>query len=151
MDDNKLETIVENITGMIRLFHLAKSDAHENGIKFLPFDPHHWTLLYLQKQNLTMSDLGKKLLRSRPNMTAIIDKLITEGFVKRLPDEKDRRITWITLTDEGRKFIKGKKLEVKEALKQNLASLSSDDLNELGNLLEQTNRLIIKIGERKNE
>ena len=151
MNDNNLDAIVENLTGMMRLFHLAKSECSDTRIKSLPFDLYHSTLLSLQKKNLTMSELGKKLYRSKPNMTAIIDKLISEGLVIRLPDENDRRIIWITLTEDGRSYIQAKKIEIKEALKLNLASLSSEDLSELGVLLQQINRLIIQIGERQHE
>ena len=98
-----------------------------------------------------MSELGKKLYRSKPNMTAIIDKLIAEKLVIRFPDENDRRIIRIGLTEEGKNFIKAKKCEMKEALKLNLASLKDNDLTRLDTLLQQTNRIILQIGEGQHE
>ena len=151
MDDEKLAAIVENLTSLVRLFHMARPIGQETGMKLLPLDPHHWTLIFLQNQDLTMSELGKKLYRSKPNMTAIIDKLIAEKLVIRFPDENDRRIIRIGLTEEGKNFIKAKKCEMKEALKLNLASLKDNDLTRLDTLLQQTNRIILQIGEGQHE
>ena len=78
-------------------------------------------------------------------------KLIAEKLVKRIPDENDRRIIRIAITEEGKNFIKAKKCEMKEALKLNLVSLKDEDLTQLNALLQQTNRLILKIGERQHE
>jgi DNA-binding MarR family transcriptional regulator len=151
MDDKQLDTIVDNLTGLVRLFHFVKPEGHETGFKPLPLDPHYWALFFLQMHSLTMSELGNRLYRSKPNMTAIIDKLIAEKLVTRLTDENDRRIIRIAITDQGKSFIKDKKKEMKEALKLNMASLNDEDLTELGLLLHQMNQLIIQIGERHHE
>jgi DNA-binding MarR family transcriptional regulator len=151
VDDKKIEEIIENLTALVRLFHLVKNEEQESGIRPLPLDPQYWILLFLLKKDLTMSELGKKLYRSKPNMTAIVDKLIAENLITRLADANDRRVIRIAITDQGRNFIKSRKKEMKEALKSNLANLKEDELYSLGNHLQEMNQIILKIGERKNE
>jgi len=44
-----------------------------------------------------MSEIGKHLGIPKPNVTALIDKLIDEKLSERLPDKTDRRIIKIKL------------------------------------------------------
>jgi MarR family 2-MHQ and catechol resistance regulon transcriptional repressor len=51
---------------------------------------------------LTQKEIGQKLLVSKSNMVAVIDKLENRGFVKRQRSLEDRRCIFIHLTGEGR-------------------------------------------------
>jgi DNA-binding MarR family transcriptional regulator len=50
---------------------------------------------------MTMTELSRYLMVSNGNVTGIIDRLVAEGMVARLPDEKDRRATLVRLTAKG--------------------------------------------------
>jgi len=151
MDGKNIDLIVENLTGLVKLMHMFKDSGHAGGIKPYPLDPHNWTLLFLQNQNLTMTQLGNLLYRSKPNMTTIIDKLITEGLVSRLPDEKDRRIIRIMITDKGKNMIKAKKLEMGKALRANMTTLDDEDLAIIGVKLGEINLIMQKAGDKQND
>jgi MarR family 2-MHQ and catechol resistance regulon transcriptional repressor len=49
--------------------------------------------------------LAEKLLRSGGNMTLVVDNLQKQGWVKRVRQEKDRRMVEIHLTPKGRRLI----------------------------------------------
>jgi MarR family transcriptional regulator, 2-MHQ and catechol-resistance regulon repressor len=49
--------------------------------------------------------LAAKLLRSGGNMTLVVDNLEKQGWVKRVRQEKDRRMVQIHLTPKGRRLI----------------------------------------------
>lgn len=49
--------------------------------------------------------LADKLLRSGGNMTLVVDNLQKQGWVKRVRQEKDRRMVEIHLTPKGRRLI----------------------------------------------
>lgn len=51
-----------------------------------------------------MSEIGEYLGMSPRSMTVLIDGLEKEGLVRRVPHERDRRITCLEITDTGRKF-----------------------------------------------
>lgn len=55
---------------------------------------------------LNQKALGEKLLKSGGNITLVIDNLEKCGHVERNRDPEDRRSMLISLTDEGRTFIK---------------------------------------------
>ncbi|MBL0386102.1 MarR family transcriptional regulator [Tumebacillus sp. ITR2] len=67
-----------------------------------------WTLLsvlYRSGQGMTMTELGKNLLVTKANMTGMVDRLERDGFVSRHPDQFDRRVTKVLLTDKGKEFM----------------------------------------------
>ena len=67
-----------------------------------------WTLLSVLHRNgqgMTMTELGKNLLVTKANMTGMIDRLERDGYVSRHPDQFDRRVTKVMLTEKGNEFI----------------------------------------------
>jgi DNA-binding MarR family transcriptional regulator len=48
----------------------------------------------------SFGELSKKLETSTSSITGIVDRLEKSGWVKRERDEHDRRIVWITLTEQ---------------------------------------------------
>ncbi len=65
-------------------------------------------LLHAQTEDGTMSqsDLGRLLTVHRSNVTGLVDRLERQGLVRRLDDEKDRRVYRIALTAEGREKVR---------------------------------------------
>jgi DNA-binding MarR family transcriptional regulator len=52
---------------------------------------------------LVAGELSKRLMVSAGNVTPIIDRLITDGYVTRAPSSLDRRVQIVCLTIEGRR------------------------------------------------
>ncbi|MBL6932471.1 MAG: MarR family transcriptional regulator [Rhodospirillales bacterium] len=59
--------------------------------------------LYRAEDGLKMSALSKQLLVSNGNVTGIVDRLVSDGLVKRIMVENDRRSTVVCLSSKGRK------------------------------------------------
>ncbi len=57
--------------------------------------------LYRQPEGMLMSDLSRYLLVSNGNVTGIVDRLVSDGYVVRAQREGDRRTSIVRLTDEG--------------------------------------------------
>ncbi len=57
--------------------------------------------LYRQRDGMLMSDLSRFLLVSNGNVTGIVDRLVTDGFVVRAKREGDRRTSIVRLTEQG--------------------------------------------------
>src|SRR5581483_7594140 len=73
----------------------------------LKLTPTQWgvleTLYHLG--SLPQCDLGRKLLKSSPNITIVLDNLETAGLVRRDRTSQDRRLVTVSLTDQGKKLI----------------------------------------------
>lgn len=54
---------------------------------------------------MSQGELGRKLLRSNPNMTAVLDNLERNGWIKRERSPEDRRVVVVSLTPEGKGVI----------------------------------------------
>ncbi len=144
MDEAKLEKLADNLVLLMRVFRIMLAGSEGHGPKIMPLDPQYWVLGILQRGDLPMSELGRRLHRSKPNMTAVVNSLIADGRVARRPDKSDRRIVRISITPKGRAFLKGAKMAVKANMKRNLSRLSSGDLDTLYSSLEEVNRVIGK-------
>ena len=92
------------------------SRIHEKGNKFIidrlnknglaGLVPSHGDILavlYVEGKS-TMHDIAKKIHRTKPKITVLVDKLEKLGFVKREKSLEDNRITYIALTDKGLEF-----------------------------------------------
>jgi DNA-binding MarR family transcriptional regulator len=53
-------------------------------------------------KGLKMSALSRMLMVSNGNVTGIVDRLVTDGMIVRVPIEGDRRATLVRLTSKGR-------------------------------------------------
>ncbi|WP_127597297.1 MarR family winged helix-turn-helix transcriptional regulator [Nitratireductor alexandrii] len=58
--------------------------------------------LYRAPDGMLMSDLSRFLLVSNGNVTGIVDRLVSDGFVSRARRDGDRRTSIVTLTERGR-------------------------------------------------
>lgn len=136
MDEIKLETTIQNFISIIPLF--KKKLLHDN-CKFNKGNLNHshfQILAVLKKEGkLPISEVGKKLVISTPNMTKLLTKLIEEDMVERIPEEKDRRIININLTDKGHEYLDSQFAEIKSALKDKFSSLPSDKLDKFNDSL----------------
>ena len=147
MKEKILDRITCNMGSFIRVFYILKNKSESAGMKPPALDAQYWILGFLRNGPLNMSELSHRLQRSKPNMTALIGKLIREGLVDRVQEKTDQRIIRVELTEKGRKFIDERKKIAKEAIRANLEPLAEQDLNELCESLEKINRIIAKLNE----
>ncbi len=75
-----------------------------NGIEGLV--PSHGDILAVlyRGEDVTMKDIADKIRRSKPTVTVLTDKLERLGFVYREKSRNDSRITYIRLTEQGKRF-----------------------------------------------
>jgi long-chain acyl-CoA synthetase len=68
--------------------------------------PQYRILIHLDEGKVAASTLADKLAVSRPSITAVVDGLVTRGFVERHHDAGDRRRVGHDLTTDGRLVLK---------------------------------------------
>jgi DNA-binding transcriptional ArsR family regulator len=89
-DEEKLDSIAENLWSTFHFFRrISKGDVPST---MRSFDPSRVVLITVMKHGpLPVSEIDRRIDISKPYMTALIDKLIKEGLVERIPDKADRR------------------------------------------------------------
>jgi MarR family 2-MHQ and catechol resistance regulon transcriptional repressor len=83
------------------------------------------------------STVSSKLLKSSGNITLVVDNLEKRGFIKRVKNEEDRRVTMIHLTDQGEKLIKEIFPNMVSAITNEMAILTSEEQEMFGNLCKK--------------
>jgi DNA-binding MarR family transcriptional regulator len=107
---------------------------------------HIKVIIYLKHRGTSsISETAKHLTISKPNMTPIIDKLISEGMVNRYNDPDDRRIIRIELTDKAHEFLKEQEQIIKDTLAQKMSSLNPKDLESLSKHVSSITDIILKL------
>lgn len=100
----------------------------------------------LKKCNcLTMSEIGNILSIPKPNVTAIVDKLIASGYVERFADEKDRRIVNIRITEKGLDFFHTVRAGIADELKTILKILTEEELLDFLESTGKVKKLLHKV------
>lgn len=57
-------------------------------------------------QPLSMNELSCRMSLAQSTMTRVVDTLVRDGIVERVPGSRDRRIVLVRLTPEGRQLAK---------------------------------------------
>lgn len=99
------------------------------------------TLLHLGP--MCQSEIGGKLLKSGGNITLVIDNLEKRGLVRRQTNQKDRRMTDVSLTSKGEEQIKRIFPEQVKIIVEEFGSLTAEEQQTLS-------RLCKKLGKQGN-
>lgn len=143
--EETIETVSRNLILLFPLFHVKILSRGRGipGVQLAGFK----VLGVLQRCGpLPISEVGKRLYISKPYMTRLVDGLIAEDLVERMPDPSDRRVTNIIITGKGRDRIEEFGMIFKDDVKALLSDLSDDDILVLDESLNNLNRILGKIG-----
>ncbi|MGE0627509.1 MAG: MarR family winged helix-turn-helix transcriptional regulator [Hyphomicrobiaceae bacterium] len=87
------------------------------------------------ENGLRMSELSDALMVSNGNVTGIVDRLVQEGSIERLPVEGDRRASIVRLTGTGRARFSEMARVHEGWIDELLGGLSADDIKQLSGIL----------------
>jgi DNA-binding MarR family transcriptional regulator len=147
----KMETMLDDLLIYFPIFYQKVRTSKDFKEKQTSAAYYQIMGLLMDMGSLPISVIGDYLYISRPNMTSHIDKLVSDGMVERKGDEKDRRITLISITSEGMDFMKKARVKVEENMLNNLSSLSDTEMEELFTAVKTIKKLLFKIKDVKIE
>jgi len=126
ISDDLLDELSANMVMIGRLFlaqcmrvHPAK---HIDGPRLL-------TLRILSETGETrVGELARLLGIKAPATSSLIESLETEGLVTRSRDTRDRRVTIISITDEGSRTLRDATAPQRELARRLMSSLTGEDI-----------------------
>jgi MarR family transcriptional regulator, 2-MHQ and catechol-resistance regulon repressor len=83
---------------------------------------------------MNQTEIGRKLLRSSPNVTTVVDNLERQGLVSRERQSDDRRVIEISLTPRGRATIRKIFPAHARRITELLSALTSSEQEEMARL-----------------
>jgi DNA-binding MarR family transcriptional regulator len=92
--------------------------------------------LFRKPEGMLMSDLSRFLLVSNGNVTGIVDRLVTDGFVARGKRGGDRRTSIVRLTEAGEAAFRQMASLHEAWISEVLGGVSEDDARRLAAMLK---------------
>jgi DNA-binding MarR family transcriptional regulator len=96
---------------------------------------------------LTMTELSTQLMVSNGNITGVVDRLVRDAYVERLPSALDRRVQLISLSNKGKQEFKKMALQHEQWIGVAFEEFDANDIQEITHLLNKVNdKLKAKFG-----
>ena len=101
-------------------------------------------------QGLRMGELSRRMMVTGGNITGITDQLEQEKLVVRVPDQKDRRVYTVKLTEAGRRAFADMAVVHEGWIAELLQDMSSEDKGQLIALLSQMKQHLTAADDKKD-
>jgi DNA-binding MarR family transcriptional regulator len=91
--------------------------------------------LHRSEEGLKMGDLSAELKVSNGNVTGIVERLVKDGMVLRVPVPEDRRALLVRLTQKGKEYFLVQAEAHEGWIDQHLSAFDEQEANQLQSLL----------------
>ncbi len=98
--------------------------------------------LYRAPEGLSMGELSDRLMVSNGNVTGLVDRLVEEGLVLRVPSPQDRRQSRVTLAPAGKRSFDDMTPQHERWIDDLFAGLSRPEMAQLLELLAKLKRSV---------
>jgi DNA-binding MarR family transcriptional regulator len=146
MENLIIDRVVEDLYSFLPVIHRKLKGSINKGLD-LELTHYHLAILGMLSKSkvLSISEIGKRLIVSKPQMTAIIDRLINMRLVLRNSDIADRRIINISITKAGEKALVKTQVQIKKNIKKKMANLNEQDLELLAKSIDNLKMVTSKM------
>lgn len=135
----------EEILQSLKLFivlsraYRAVSDQVNKSIHSFGVNPTEFAVLELlyHKGDQPLQQIGEKILLASGSITYVIDKLEKKGLIVRKACEKDRRVTYASITEKGTAFIEDVFPKHEQTIHETLAGLTAEEKEQAIALLKK--------------
>lgn len=100
----------------------------------------------LENKKMNVTELANTLKITKSATSQLVSKLEKKGFVKRKINLLDKKVNYISLTEEAAKKIEDKHNEYKEVVYKVIKEMGEKDSSELSRLLEKLSGIISDLG-----
>jgi DNA-binding MarR family transcriptional regulator len=89
-----------------RVNRVIRDRTLDSWVKLSLTIPQLKSLLYVfQHGKVNISGLASGIRVTPANVTGIVDRLIEQGLLTRMPDPDDRRVLWLEVTNKGKTLV----------------------------------------------
>lgn len=84
------------------MIKFIENKLKENNLNdLIPTHGNILTALYESDKKLTMKEIAKKIGKDKSTVTSLVNRLISLGYIQKEKCTKDKRVTYISLTDKA--------------------------------------------------
>ena len=127
-----------NLYLLLYLTHAALFDARYREIKGFGLTSMELALLTVVDglgDKATPAEIARWMMRRRPTVTGLLDRMERNGLVKRSAYRGSRKLKLVTMTDKGRKALE--KANQKDVWKSIIGAMPDEEYRQLWSLLEK--------------
>jgi MarR family transcriptional regulator, organic hydroperoxide resistance regulator len=124
------EVIERVIQSRRRINNFIREGSVELWINMNLTIPQMKCLCYISRYGkINLSGLAAGIHVTPANVTGIIDRLVEQGLVDRIPDNADRRVLWLNVTEKGESMLTNLREGKSSKMRELLESLSDKELS----------------------
>jgi DNA-binding MarR family transcriptional regulator len=98
--------------------------------------PQFMILTYATPEGVPLNTISSRMLCDNSNLTGIVERLISKGYVERRPDPQDRRVSLICLSPAGAEKLRRIKPRHHARVSRRMRTLAPSQVAQLRNLLQ---------------
>ena len=136
MENRIIDSILDSMAQVLPLFHRKLLRMDLGGVSGDLSRLHFGIMEILSERDMTVTELARMTNMSKPQMTAAIDKLVKLDVLERHPDENDRRVINMVLTEHGRTLLREVRRKIKQSIRKTLSSLTPEELAQMSDALK---------------
>jgi DNA-binding MarR family transcriptional regulator len=137
MENKIIDGILDNLFQILPVIHKKLLRMDLGGVSGNLSRLHLALMRMLGEGNLPVSEIARRLVIPKSQMTRLVDKLVKLDIVERQPDTRDRRVINISLTDHGEILLKKYRQLVRQNIRNKLSCLTPGELADLSMALEK--------------
>lgn len=120
--------------------HHSKTMVHQG--EFMMLGAIHGCMIEKKELNqiepgIKVSELSEKIHSTKPATSKMLNVLEEKGYINRIPDPKDRRVVYISLSPEGDKMIQNAMGMMHNFLNRTISRLGEEDARDLIRLMNR--------------
>ena len=128
----KVKRIIDLIFALRRMSYQQITTKHGT-ISYLQFI----TLRFIDEKKPLMKEVADFLAITPPSATVMVETLVSNGLVKRIPNSIDRRQVRVEVTLKGKNDLQNVTESMVQNMQQNLNCLTEKEKEDLLNILEK--------------
>lgn len=97
----------------------------------------HYLQVIFRLHNPTITELSRELKLTKPTVTVLVNKLVSKGYVRRVPSDSDRRVTHLHIDEKGKIIEQIRKLAYKQLEKRIGSELNEAEIAILADILKK--------------
>ncbi len=130
-----LNTLISYLSDLIEKIFSETFNSYD--IEDLTQQQLHYLQVIVRLHNPTITELSRELKLTKPTVTVLVDKLVSRGYVRRVPSDSDRRVTHLHIDEKGKIIEQIRKSAYKQLEKKIGSELNETEIVILTDILKK--------------
>jgi DNA-binding MarR family transcriptional regulator len=152
MEDNLVQELIHRYVAVSFTVNKKAESLIKDQIGDDLTNDQHYILRYIYKTGeCTSTELADAFEVNKSAITAIINRMVDRELIKRTRDDDDRRVVYLTLTEEGNKLFKKTEERISSLVKSFITKFEEKEIQDFLQTYEKLASILMKMIKEKRE